>query len=183
MIETIQDLIRQIGPVGYPLAALSFTGSVLIAERLLFFIMLPRVETAESFQTLAQELQNNKTLAKTIRDELISFRLTMLQAQWTRGIHFLRIIAVLSPMLGLLGTVLGMIKAFRDIAGQTGPVSPNMIADGIQSAMITTAYGLSIALPCLLAAFIYARIAEKRLGIFQQRLNIQSLELEGVMLG
>ena len=57
-----------------------------------------------------------------------------------------------------------------------------MIADGLWSAMLTTAYGLSIALPCLFAAFIYARIAEKRLERFQSRLNAQSLKIEGVKL-
>ena len=98
------------------------------------------------------------------------------------GINLLRVVAVVSPMLGLLGTVLGMIQAFQDIAGQTGPVIPSMIADGLWSAMLTTAYGLSIALPCLFAAFIYARISEQRLYSIQSQLNAQSLKIEGVKL-
>jgi len=57
-----------------------------------------------------------------------------------------------------------------------------MIAEGLWSAMLTTAYGLSIALPCLFAAFLYSRIAEKRLGLFQKHLNTESLKLEGVKL-
>ena len=83
-------------------------------------------------------------------------------------------------MLGLLGTVLGMIEAFQDISQQTGAVLPSMIADGLWSAMLTTAYGLSIALPCLFAEFIYVRLAERRLANCQNHLNTQSLKLEGV---
>lgn len=175
-------IIEQIGFLFYPLLGLSLLGAVLIIERFIFFVRLPELKDAESFKALSKELQDNKGLKKTVRDELLSFRLTDLQATLTNGIHFLRIVAVLSPMLGLLGTVIGMIEAFKDIASQTGPVVPSMIADGLWSAMLTTAYGLSIALPCLLAAFIYSRIAEKRLGLFQKYLNSESLKIEGAKL-
>ena len=176
------EIISQIGPLFYPLLGLSLLGAVLIIERFVFFLRLPTLENAASFKALDKELQDNKGLSKKIRDELLSFRLSDLQSKLTQGIHFLRIVAVLSPMLGLLGTVIGMIKAFKDIAAQTGPVVPAMIAEGLWSAMLTTAYGLSIALPCLFAAFIYSRLAEKRLGLFQKHLNTESLKLEGVKL-
>lgn len=176
------DTILQIGPLFYPLLGLSLLGAILIFERFIFFIRLPKLEDAESYKELSKELQDNKKLNKSIRDELLSFRLLDLQSKLTHGIHLLRIVAVLSPMLGLLGTVIGMIKAFKDIAAQTGPVVPAMIAEGLWSAMLTTAYGLSIALPCLFAAFLYTRIAEKRLGLFQKHLNTESLKLEGVKL-
>jgi len=176
------ETISQIGPLFYPLFGLSLVGLVLIVERFIFFINLPVLEEAESFKALSKELENNKTLKKPVRDELLSFRLSDLQEKLTHGIHLLRLVAVLSPMVGLLGTVLGMIEAFKDISGQTGPVNPSMIADGLWSAMLTTAYGLSIALPCLLAAFLYSRAAEKRLGKFQKYLNAKSLEIEGATL-
>ena len=178
MIETI----TQIGFLFYPLVGLSLVGVLLIVERLIFFMRLPKLENSESFKALNKELEDNKKLKKEVRDELLSFRLTDLQDKLTHGLHLLRIIAVLSPMLGLLGTVLGMIEAFKDIASQTGPVAPNMVADGLWSAMLTTAYGLSIALPCLFAAFLYTRMAEKRLGRFQKHLNAQSLKMEGAQL-
>lgn len=176
------ETIAQIGPLFYPLLGLSLLGSALIAERLIFFIRLPQLEDAKSFKLLNKELEENKSLAKPIRDEILSFRLIDLQAKLTHGIHMLRIVAVISPMLGLLGTVLGMIKAFKDISEQTGAIAPSMIADGLWSAMLTTAYGLLIALPCLFMAFIYTRMAEKRLERFQKHLNTQSLKLEGAKL-
>lgn len=176
------DFILQIGPVFYPLLALSLLGAVLTIERFVFFLRLPKLENTESYKQMFKELEENAHLSKTVRDELLSFRLVAHQEKLTHGIHLLRLVAVLSPMLGLLGTVLGMIKAFKDIAGQTGPVVPSMIAEGLWSAMLTTAYGLSIALPCLFAAFVYARIAEKRLAIFRHDLNAHSLKLEGVKI-
>lgn len=176
------DLIQNIGLLFYPLLALSVLGAVLTIERFMFFIRLPKIETSDNLKALSAELSENAHLAKSVRDELLSFRLSQIHEKMMYGIHMLRIIAVISPMLGLLGTVLGMINAFKDIAGQTGPVVPSMIADGLWSAMLTTAYGLLIALPCLFAAFVYARMAEKRIGQIQNDLNIQSLKLEGVKL-
>ena len=178
----MSEFISQVGPLFYLLTGLSLVGMGLIIERFIFFLSLPKLENAESFKVLTKELENNKNCSKLVRDELLSFRLSDVQAKLMHGIHLLRLLAVLSPMVGLLGTVLGMIKAFKDISGQTGPVVPSMIADGLWSAMLTTAYGLSIALPCLLAAFIYARIAEKRLEQFQKYLNAQSLKIEGAKL-
>lgn len=178
----MSEIISQTGVLFYPLLALSLLGAALIIERSVFFVRLPKLEEAESFKRLNDELQANATLPKTVRDELISTRLVDLKNKLEHGIHVLRTVAVLSPMLGLLGTVLGMIEAFKDISAHEGPVAPNMIADGLWSAMITTAYGLSIALPCLFAAFIFARTAEKRLARFQKHLNEQSLIIEGAKL-
>jgi biopolymer transport protein ExbB len=81
-------------------------------------------------------------------------------------------------MLGLLGTILGIIVAFKVIAAHTGPVSPNMIADGLWEAMLTTAAGLFIALPCLLVAHIFRSLGEKQLGDFCLRLNKLSMSFE-----
>ncbi len=70
---------------------------------------------------------------------------------WLRG---LSAIAHLSPLLGLLGTVMGMISAFIAIEGATGGVSPALLAGGIWEALLTTAFGLSIAIPAM-AAFYF----------------------------
>lgn len=178
----MSDIISHIGLLFTPLAILSLLGAAIIIERLVFFIRLPALAKAESFVALHQELVANAKKSKALRDELLSFRLAELRSRLLSGVQLLRMIAVLSPMLGLLGTVIGMIEAFEDIAQQTGPIAPNMIAEGLWSAMLTTAYGLSIALPCLFAAFIYARIAEKRIEKMQQSLNAKSLEIEGIAL-
>lgn len=66
------------------------------------------------------------------------------------GLVWLATIANLAPMIGFLGTVAGMIMAFRDIA-VAGDVEPTVVATGISVALITTAGGLIVAIPIQLA--------------------------------
>ena len=68
-----------------------------------------------------------------------------------------------APMVGLLGTVIGMIEAFGRLAQATGAVDPALLAGGIWTALITTAVGLSIAiLFYFIAVWLEARIARQR---------------------
>jgi len=68
-------------------------------------------------------------------------------------INYLSIIGNLSPMVGLLGTVSGMIKAFRNIAA--GGVQAQLLADNISEALITTASGLIVAIPAMFFYFFF----------------------------
>lgn len=70
-------------------------------------------------------------------------------AELERFLNMLATIASVSPLLGLLGTVLGMIKMFTGISG-AGIGSPGVVAGGIAEALITTAAGLIIAIPALM---------------------------------
>ena len=63
-----------------------------------------------------------------------------------KGLSWLGLIATIAPLLGLTGTVTGMIKAFMVIASSTN-VNPSMLAGGIWEALITTAAGLLVAIP------------------------------------
>lgn len=77
-----------------------------------------------------------------------------------KNTYILGIIAYVSPMLGLLGTVTGMIQAFRKIA-VVGVGDPTAIASGISQALYTTAAGLIIAIPSLIAYNIFNKKIEK----------------------
>jgi biopolymer transport protein ExbB len=68
-----------------------------------------------------------------------------------RYMSALATVANIAPLLGLLGTVTGMIKAFAQIQHKEGLVNPADLAGGINSALVTTAAGLSIAIPTLVA--------------------------------
>ncbi len=57
--------------------------------------------------------------------------------------------ANIAPLLGLLGTVAGMIKAFAEIQDKEGQVNPSDLAEGIGNALVTTAAGLTVAIPTL----------------------------------
>ncbi|WP_309385171.1 MotA/TolQ/ExbB proton channel family protein [Cerasicoccus frondis] len=69
-------------------------------------------------------------------------------------INYLSLIATLSPMVGLLGTVSGMVKAFRGIAA-AGMGNPQGLADNISEALITTASGLIVAIPAMFFFFFF----------------------------
>lgn len=67
------------------------------------------------------------------------------------GLRALDIIAQLAPLLGLFGTVLGMIEAFRALQGAGANVDPSVLAGGIWVALMTTAAGLAVAMPTSVA--------------------------------
>jgi biopolymer transport protein ExbB len=75
-------------------------------------------------------------------------------AVYMAPISYLSIIGVVSPMLGLLGTVSGMIKAFQNIAG-VGLGKPELLAENIYEALVTTATGLIIAIPTMMFYFYF----------------------------
>ncbi len=64
-------------------------------------------------------------------------------------------ISTLSPLLGLLGTVVGMISAFNAIANADAMGRPELLAAGISEALLTTAAGLSVAIPAIIAHFYF----------------------------
>jgi biopolymer transport protein ExbB len=72
-------------------------------------------------------------------------------ARARRGLRSLDAIAHLSPLLGLLGTVLGMIEAFIQLEGAGTQVDVGLLAGGIWEALVTTAAGLAVAIPALAA--------------------------------
>ena len=71
------------------------------------------------------------------------------ESRLQRKISYLSMIATLSPMLGLLGTVLGMIQAFNVIAFSAGLGKPTLLAAGVSKALVTTAAGLIVAIPAM----------------------------------
>jgi biopolymer transport protein ExbB len=80
-----------------------------------------------------------------------------------KPIDFLSIIGAIAPMLGLLGTVSGMIKAFQTMGSQ-GMGKPELLASNIGEALITTAAGLIIAIPAMLFFFYFKKGFNKTLA-------------------
>lgn len=72
-----------------------------------------------------------------------------------RKIEHLNLIANISPMLGLLGTVMGMVASFNQISVSVGGVDPRRLAGGIFEALMTTVMGLIVAIPALYAYGIF----------------------------
>lgn len=85
-----------------------------------------------------------------LREDILCFGEDMLESLRT-GFRPLELIASLAPLLGLLGTVLGMIEAFREMEGAGNQVNPAVLSGGIWEALLTTALGLSVAIPVVAA--------------------------------
>ncbi len=81
-----------------------------------------------------------------VREESQRVAAEVLEAQF-RYLRILEVIATLSPLLGLLGTVLGMIEAFQAMENAGRQVDPAVLSGGIWQALLTTAAGLAVAIP------------------------------------
>lgn len=73
---------------------------------------------------------------------------------WQR-IQYLMDVAVVAPMMGLLGTVLGMIQAFSSLQAELGTVIPLSLAQGVAKALVTTAGGLAVGIPAMLIFAVF----------------------------
>ena len=82
-------------------------------------------------------------------------------AERFRSIEYLNIIGNLGPLLGLTGTVLGMIEAFNSMQNSGGNASPGDLAGGISRALAHTFLGLFLAVPCLACFGILRTIVDK----------------------
>lgn len=95
-----------------------------------------------SIRGLTQHKMDLATLKEEL-DRVATLRLNQLRAY----LRPLEVIATLSPLLGLLGTVLGMIIAFQQMEAAGNQVDPSVLSGGIWQALLTTAVGLAVAIP------------------------------------
>lgn len=168
------DLIAQGGILMWPIMICSIIGLAIAIER---FIALRRasIDTREFMDTMRQVLLHNRTQeAIDICDETDAPVARIMKAgilkqnrgkeevreaiedaghlevpRLDRHLSYLATCANIAPLLGLLGTVSGMIKAFAQIQNKRGQVNPADLAEGISNALLTTAAGLAVAIPML----------------------------------
>jgi biopolymer transport protein ExbB len=95
--------------------------------------------------------------------------LTRLQSYF----RWLEVIGNVAPLLGLLGTVIGMIGAFQALEEAGSKVDPSILSGGIWVALLTTAVGLTVAIPAVTALNLF----ESRLDVFRQEMRDVSARL------
>lgn len=92
---------------------------------------------------------------ESVADEVVREEVARRGADWLEslrgGLRPLELIGTLAPLLGLLGTVIGMIDAFRALEAAGSQVDPSVLSGGIWVALLTTAAGLSVAIPTVAA--------------------------------
>ena len=91
-------------------------------------------------------------------------------ARMMAAVDWLADIAAIAPLVGLLGTVLGMFKAFGGIASDVAAgAKPVVLAQGVSQAIVTTIFGLAVAIPSLAAYAIFRRRAQKRIAEIEEQ--------------
>lgn len=181
---TLMEVFDKGGVVVWVLLGYSVVALTLIIERLLQFLLMGRLP-AEFEQRLPEVLSKGE-----LGDWLTRLKgpeVTILQGMLTaaasgvkdlsrvaqrigsdelqrmeRGFRTLGILGNTAPLLGLLGTIIGMIKAFMVIEQAGGRVDAQALAGGIWEAMLTTGVGLVVALPVLLALHMLEGMADRR---------------------
>ncbi|AZR72621.1 hypothetical protein BBF96_03995 [Anoxybacter fermentans] len=192
------EFIKQGGPTIYPLLACSVIGLAVVLERLFYFFrikndnfrMFRKIEMmiAEGEITrAAHELKSERgPVAKIIAAGLAHYgqdRRVIEEHIRVAGEHevhkleknlaILDIIASISPLLGLLGTVLGIIDSFNILSTTAGIAAPAQLSSGIAAALISTAVGLIIAIPAMLFYSYFVSIVDKN----TKEMNKWSVEL------
>lgn len=110
---------------------------------------------ARSIITSVNEAEANKNQdeGNTPNRELIINTLMQVQMKGIySSMYFLKLCAAIGPLLGLLGTVLGMVDVFANLSARSMP-DPSMLAGGIWEALLTTVMGLTLAIPALIVHY------------------------------
>lgn len=189
------ELFQQGGWPMFPLALCSLAAVAVILERAIALrrerVIAPEIvrilheyghDNGTTIPQMLSVCQHSKGAFARIAEELIQMRhLTHAQLLETlhavgrthvgrleRGLTLLEIIAGISPLIGLLGTVLGMVSVFDAITAE-GLGNPQVLSDGISKALITTIAGLCVAIPALAFHGIYSKRVDDLAVEMQER--------------
>lgn len=175
LLSNLLDIISKGGILMYPIIATSIVALAIVIER---FLSLRRasINTRDFMQEMRSILRQNRIqdaiemcdntagpIARIMKAGILKrnrskedIREAIQDAghleipRLERYMSALATCANIAPLLGLLGTVAGMIKAFAEIQAKAGQVNPGDLAEGISNALVTTAAGLTVAIPTLI---------------------------------
>ena len=175
---TLTEKMHQGGYVGYAIITLGIIGVLIALLRLAALSTASRKvnaqlkrETASTDNPLGRVLaayESNKTAdTETIELKLSEAALKEMPAL-TKGLLFIKVVSAVAPLMGLLGTVTGMIKTFQVIT-LYGAGDPKMMAGGISQALVTTVLGLVVAIPMVLLHTIVSGQSRKVINVLQSQ--------------
>jgi biopolymer transport protein ExbB len=175
---TIKDRINQGGIVGYCIIGLGIFGLLIAFVRWIGLSSASRKvkaqlksDTASTDNPLGRVLAayeaNQGADTETIELKLSEAALKEMP-DLTKGLLFIKVISVVAPLMGLLGTVTGMIKTFQVIT-LYGAGDPKMMAGGISQALMTTVLGLVVAIPMVLIHTLVSGQSRKIINILQSQ--------------
>jgi len=173
--KTIDDILEGGGIIGYIILILGAFGLLLLVIRV-FILMTTSSNVEKITNTVENSLKSGKTPAEALQDiknfsgaparvakatlrnvekdrdhieDIVAENILNESNKIDRFGSFVMVIAAVAPLLGLLGTVSGMIATF-DMITEHGTGDPKMLSGGISEALLTTMFGLIVAIPLLL---------------------------------
>lgn len=171
---SIGELFARGGSLMWVLLGFSFVAFAVSVERILtytyygftpdrwFDSILQKIRTSGASSTLPQVTQCRHPVARIvqtyleqldrpakIREDNVRRVGSLVLESVEKNLRILAALAHLSPLVGLLGTVIGMVLAFSQIQSIQGTVKPSDLAGGIWEALLTTVFGLVVAIPCM----------------------------------
>ncbi len=158
----IQGFIKNRSEIYMPEADVQHIRDLIAQKK--FKDLIEHTETDPSFVAQALNPALKRAPSFSSMKEAMETAIGEQTAERFRSIEFLNIIGNLGPLLGLTGTVLGMIEAFNDMRNSGGNASPDKLAGGIARALAHTFLGLFLAVPCL-ACFGVLRTMVDRLTV------------------
>jgi len=170
-LNRLQEFISVGGPVVVLLLALSVVSVALVLFKLYQFrsLKLGSDQAVAGISALAVRLKRHEIEHPSSRADLEDTLAVTANAQIKSlqgGFRVLDTIAQLAPLIGLFGTVLGMITAFQALQQSGNNVDPSILAGGIWVALLTTAVGLAVAMPTSIAlTYFESRVERHQLAI------------------
>lgn len=185
-MDSLMNYVMKGGPLMWVLLGFSVAGLAVILERAIVYLsygfapdrwldrVLKEVEAGKTDEALAMAtrcrhpvarvvqvyLENLNRPAKVRVDNVKRTGALVLEGVEKR-LRVLAAISHLAPLVGLLGTVTGMVMAFARIETLAGAPKPSDLAGGIWEALLTTVFGLVVAIPCMAAYHAYDSVADK----------------------
>lgn len=195
MFATTLDMMIKGGPLMWPLLACSIIGLTIIILKVIQFrkIQLGQVTFIQAIiravarghckQAIEKLQQNPHPVARIMKEAIAAGQDVTLTEEERNGriarigamqihkleshLRGLEIVANVSPLIGLLGTVTGMIATFAALEATGTKVDPAMLAGGIREALVTTAFGLFIGIPTLAVFYIFEGRIERTRRLMQ----------------
>ena len=176
----MQELLQNAGIFAWPLGLCSLLAMVIVLERL-FALRRSRIipsfyHHAFSTGSIPEEGDQQSVAGRIVNyfhqgvldAEQIKAYTRLQVTRMERGLFILEIVVSAAPLIGLLGTVTGLVTVFSQISPETGLPDPAAFVEGVSMALTTTILGLSIAIPAL----AFNSYLNRRVDTFEAQLEV-----------